>query len=242
MPAEWRDPAGDIKELILGRIIDQPLEEVEPHPADPAFMQRGKLGIGDIGVDHRNPARLAARFGDTAQRRGVIEPVATRLDDHVAGKPQVIAQPCFTFIAEITAICEYLDELFPEPPLIGSTPEERAVTRMWTRRIDLHVVEPMLIGFRSSEGFDIVKDRARLLPEAADDLKTLAQERIAWLDGLISDGPFVSGARLTLGDILLFRTMDFGASVGQPLNSENKNIAAWFARMAARPSATASAW
>ena len=113
---------------------------------------------------------------------------------------------------------------------------------MWTRRIDLHVVEPMLIGFRSSEGFDIFKDRVRLLPQAADDLKALAQERIAWLDGLIGDGPFVAGARLTLADILLFCTLDFGAGVGQPFNSENKNIGAWFARMTARPSAKASAW
>lgn len=168
--------------------------------------------------------------------------LVSHLERNPAGQAPTLELDDGTFIAEITAICEYLDELYPEPPLIGATPQERAVTRMWTRRIDLHVVEPMLIGFRSSEGFDIFKDRVRLLPQAADDLKTLAQERIAWLDGLISDGPFVAGARLTLADILLFCTLDFGGSVGQPLNSENKNIGAWFARMTARPSATASAW
>lgn len=159
-----------------------------------------------------------------------------------AGQAPTLELDDGAFISEITAICEYLDEIYPEPPLIGSTPKERAVTRMWTRRIDLHVVEPMLIGFRSSEGFDIFNDRVRLLPQAAADLKTLAQERIAWLDGLIGDGPFVAGARLTMADILLFCAMDFGASVGQPLNSDNKNIGAWFARMKARPSAAASAW
>jgi len=48
-----------------------------------------------------------------------------------------------TVIAEITAICEYVDELKSDKPsLIGSTPAERAVTRMWTRRIDLNIVEP----------------------------------------------------------------------------------------------------
>lgn len=169
-----------------------------------------------------------------------------RQDAHLArnpaGQAPTLELDDGTFIAEITAICEYLDELYPEPPLIGSTPQERAVTRMWARRIDLQVVEPMLIGFRSSEGFAMFKDRVRLLPQAAADLKTLAQERIAWLDGLIGDGPFVAGARLTLADILLFCTMDFGASVGQPLNSDNKNIIAWFARMNARPSAAATTW
>lgn len=147
-----------------------------------------------------------------------------------------------TYLAEVTAICEYLDELYPQPPLIGVTPQERAVTRMWTRRVDLHVVEPMLNGFRAAEGFALFKGRLRLLPQAADDLKTLAQERITWLDGLIGAGPFVAGARLTLADILLFCAIDFGAGVGQPLNPANKNICAWYARMQARPSAAASAW
>jgi glutathione S-transferase len=80
----------------------------------------------------------------------------------------------------------------------------------------------------------------RLLPQAADDLKLLAQERIAWLDGLIGGQPFIAGDRFTLADILLFCTMDFAATVGQPLNPDNKNIAAWFDRVAARPSAEAS--
>ena len=40
-------------------------------------------------------------------------------------------------IAEITAICEYLADRQGGSPLIGSTPEERGETRMWTRRVDL---------------------------------------------------------------------------------------------------------
>ena len=40
-------------------------------------------------------------------------------------------------IAEITCICEYLDDRDGGSSLIGTTPEERAETRMWVRRIDL---------------------------------------------------------------------------------------------------------
>lgn len=144
------------------------------------------------------------------------------------------------YLSEVTVICEYLEEKHPSPPLIGTNAEERAMTRMWTRRIDLQIVEPMLIGFRSSQGYNFFKDRMRLLPQAADDLKLLAQERIAWLDGLIGGQPFIAGDRFTLADILLFCTMDFAATVGQPVNPDNKNIAAWFDRVAARPSAEAS--
>jgi len=45
-------------------------------------------------------------------------------------------------LTEITAICEYLEERQPSPPLIGTTPEERGATRMWTRRVDIKVCEP----------------------------------------------------------------------------------------------------
>ena len=145
------------------------------------------------------------------------------------------------YLSEVTAICEYLEEKYPNPPLIGTNAEERAMTRMWTRRVDLYVVEPMLTGFRSSQGLNFFKDRLRVFPQAAEDLKALAQEKITWLDGLIAGRDFVAGPRFTLADILLFCTMDFAAGVGQPVNRDNKNIAAWFDRVKERPSAAASA-
>ena len=145
------------------------------------------------------------------------------------------------YLAEVTAICEYLEEKHPTPALIGTNAEERAMTRMWTRRVDLYIVEPMLTGFRSAEGVALFKDRLRIFPQAADDLKTLAQEKLTWLDGLMTGGAFIAGPNLTLADILLFCTLDFGATVGQPLNPDNKNISAWFAAMKERPSAAQSA-
>jgi glutathione S-transferase len=144
-------------------------------------------------------------------------------------------------IAEITAICEYLEELHPDPPLIGTTPMQRAQTRMWTRRVDLYIVEPMTTGFRSAEGLGMFKDRIRCLPQAAADLKLLAQEKLTWLDGLIEGREWIVGDRFTLADILLFCFLDFGTQVGQPLNPENKNVSAWFERVKGRPSVAASA-
>lgn len=144
-------------------------------------------------------------------------------------------------LAEITAICEYLDEKFPGGSLIGTTPEERAETRMWTRRVDLNVCEPLANGFRFSEGLPLFQNRMRCLPEAAAGLKAIAQDKLAWIDKLLAGKEYLAGKRMTLADILLFGFLDFGAAVGQPVNPENKNVAAWFERMKARPSAAASA-
>ena len=145
-----------------------------------------------------------------------------------------------TVLAEITAICEYVDETKKDTPsLIGDTPEERARTRMWTRRIDLNIVEPALNGFRFSQGLKLFEKRVRCIPEAADALKATAQDKLKWLDGLMGGKAFVAGDKLTMADILLFAFVDFMGQVGQPLSADCKNLTAWYGRMKARPSAAA---
>jgi len=166
-----------------------------------------------------------------------------REPDYLAKNPAGGA-PCLqldngNYLSEITAICEYLEEKYPDTPLIGTTAEERAETRMWARRVDLYINENLASGFRFAEGLPLFKDRMTTLPEAAEGLKGIAQEKITWLDGLIEGREFIAGERLTLADILLYCFLSFGTSVGQPLNENNKNIAAWYERMAARPSAQA---
>jgi glutathione S-transferase len=145
-----------------------------------------------------------------------------------------------SLVSEITAICEYLEERQPNPPLVGSTPEERGATRMWVRRVDLKICEPLANGFRFAEGLPMFQSRMLCVPEAAPGLKAMAQDGLKWLDSQLS-GPFIAGERFTLADILLFGFLDFGAMVGQPLDPANTKVAAWFERVKARPSAAASA-
>jgi glutathione S-transferase len=144
-------------------------------------------------------------------------------------------------VSEIIPICEYIEEVHPTPPLIGTTPKERAETRMWTRRIDLNICEPMANGFRFSNGLPLFQSRVHCIPQAADDLKAIAAEKLVWLDGLVAGRDFIVGDRITLADILLFGFIEFGTQVGQPLAPANKTLTAWRERMAARPSAAASA-
>ena len=142
-------------------------------------------------------------------------------------------------IAESTAICEYLDETSTKT-LLGDTAAERAQTRMWTRRLDLSICEPMLNGFRYSEGLPIFQNRMILIPEAAAGLKNVAQDRLAWLDQQMADGrQFIVGERVTLADVFLYCMLTFGKAVGQPMAPDHTHIAKWYERMAARPSAEA---
>lgn len=142
-------------------------------------------------------------------------------------------------VAEITAICEYLDEITLGSSLIGETPEQRAETRMWARRIDLNILEPMANGFRFSDGLKMFQNRIRCIPAAAADLKQTAQDWLGKLDRMMDGKTYICGDRLTLADILLFCFVDFFNGMGQPINQDLHNIVAWHARMKARPSAAA---
>ena len=189
-----------------------------------AFMvERGIAGIPTETVDIRAGACREEPF----------------LSRNPSGQCPALALDNGQVLAEITAICEYLDEITPGTSLIGATAEERAETRMWMRRLDLNILEPMANGFRFAEGLKMFQNRIHCIPQASDDLKATAQEKLTWLDGLMAGKTFICGDRLTLADILLFVFVDFFAGIKQPLNPENKNVQAWYDRMKARPSAAA---
>lgn len=168
-----------------------------------------------------------------------------RGDDYKAKNPSG-QLPCLqlddgSYISETLVICEYLEEIHPEPALIGTTPEERANTRMWTRRAELAITSPMADGFRFSEGLPLFQDRMRVIPEAAEGLKAKARDGLEWLDGLIEGREFIAGDQFSLADVLLVSFLIFGSAVGQPFDPSLKNIGAWFERVSNRPSVSETA-
>lgn len=197
-----------------------------------------------VGPNPRMVRMFAAERGANLQMvrvdlRGGENRREAFLEKNPAGTTPALELEDGTVLAEITAICEYLDDITTGPSLIGDTPDARAITRMWTRRIDLNIVEPMANGFRYSDGLPLFESRIRVIPEAAPGLKLLAQEMLTWLDGLIEGRNFVAGDKLTMADILLYAFLDFGKQVGQPFSEDLTTIPVWFSQMAARPSAKA---
>ena len=143
-------------------------------------------------------------------------------------------------VGEAVAIAEYLEELHPLPALIGSTPTERAQTRQWWRRVELNITEFIHNAYHYAEGLPRFESRIPVAPEAADGLKRVAQDRLAWLDTMFGSGPWLCGERFTVADIWLYVWLDFGASVKQPFNHDLPRIGPWFERVAGRDSAAAS--
>lgn len=142
-------------------------------------------------------------------------------------------------IAETIAICEYIEELKPRPALIGTDAAERAEVRMWVRRVEWKIIQPLTDAFRFAEGLPLFKDRIRTVPEAAPGLKAIAKDGLAWLDQQIAGRDTVVPKRFTLADVALFAFVEFGTTVGQALDPSLTNLVAWFEKTKARPSAKA---
>jgi len=189
------------------------------------FMAEKGLTIPSVDIDLLGGENRRAPYNTEINKAG--QSPALELDDG-------------QILCEITAICEYLEELHPDPALIGATPQERAQTRMWVRRIDLNIVEPSINGFRAAEGRALFGSRIKLVgADGAAELKEIARDRTRWLGDLMGDNTYVCGDRFSLADIMLFVFLDFAAAVGQPLASEHPWVAGLIERVKARPSAKA---
>lgn len=164
---------------------------------------------------------------------------AAYLSKNAAGQMPALELDDGETICEITAICEYLEDIHPTPALIGTNPREKAQCRMWLRRADLNIIEPMANGFRFSEGLALFSPRIPCEPDAAPGLKRIAQNRMKWLSDLAAGRTWLCGDRFTLADIHLFCFLDFAIQVGQPINPQAGWMLDFYERVKARPSAGA---
>jgi glutathione S-transferase len=143
-----------------------------------------------------------------------------------------------TCISESLAICEYLEDLHPDPSLIGTTAKERALTRMWDRRMELEVMYYVLGAFLHSSAF--FQGRRVQVPAYADACREVAAERLAWIDATLADRRYVAGERFSIADITLYCTLEFGNKVGEKCDTDTlRHIARWHEGVSERPSTSA---
>ena len=141
-------------------------------------------------------------------------------------------------LSEIIAICEYLEEIYPEPVLIGASAQERAEVRMWTRRIDLEIAVPMTLGFRGGSGRAMFAPRMDVVgPQGAAELSAISDRRWVWLDAQLGDKDYMCRGRFTLADLIAFCFIKFGGTVGWSLPEGTPNLARFVERIDKRESA-----
>lgn len=142
-----------------------------------------------------------------------------------------------TCISETVAICRYLEELHPNPPLMGVDAKDRAIVEMWQRRMELELLIPIADAFRQRH--DFFKGKIRQLPEYAEVQKKNAEDRLARLNNELANRKFIAGDCYTIADITALCAIDFGRVSKITIQPDQTNLARWHAEVSARASAKA---
>ena len=140
-----------------------------------------------------------------------------------------------TVIADAVAICHYVEELHPDPPLIGETPQERAVVTALNRQIERDGFFAAMDAFRNvAKG---LKGRAlpgphdyEQIPELAERGRSRVEHFFRDMDGRLAGRDYVAGSRYTIADISAMVLTDF-AGLGQAESSRRLREFAPLARV-----------
>jgi glutathione S-transferase len=149
-----------------------------------------------------------------------------------------------TAIGEVLAIWRYLEEVYPTPPLLGSTPKDKALVTMWERRAELEGFAAVMEGVRNAS--EQLQSRAIAGPYDYDQIPALVERSrlrvknfYADLDARLAALPFVAGDHFSAADITGLVTVDFAAkAMSFPVPDERKALRRWVEKVSSRPSAT----
>jgi glutathione S-transferase len=148
-------------------------------------------------------------------------------------------------IAEVLAIWRYLEEAYPQTPLLGTTARSKALVTMWERRAELDGFSPVMEGVRNAVAG--LKGRALSGPHAYDQIPELiarSKQRVANFfadfNERLETVQFVAGDDFSAADITTLVTADFAATaLKMSIPVEHTAFQRWHREVSARPSAAA---
>jgi glutathione S-transferase len=156
-----------------------------------------------------------------------------------------LALPDGPVIAEVPAIWRYLEEAYPQTPLLGTSAKSKALVTMWERRAELDGFAPVMEGVRNAVAG--LKGRALSGPHDYDQIPELiarSKQRVghffADFNERLDTVRFVAGDDFSAADITTLVTTDFAANaLRMPIPVQHIAFKRWYDEVSARPSATA---
>lgn len=178
-----------------------------------------------IQVDLRNGEQLGEAF-----RR--INPQCTvpviRTDDGLV-------------LTDNAAIAAWAEAAFPEPPLLGRTPAEKAEIASWQWRVEFEGLMAIAEALRNRS--PAMVNRALpgpvdypQIPELAERGLARTQQFLRVLNERLEGRSFVATDRFSIADITAVVAVDFARVVKIKPGDEHPNVLRWRAAMAERPS------
>ena len=151
-----------------------------------------------------------------------------------------------TVLDESVAICRYLEELQPEPKLMGHDPASKAYVEARQRHMEFDGLLPASEAFRNSfpgfaeRGLAGTRDTVAAIPDLVGRGTASLARFYEALDTHLGEAPFVAGDEYTIADITALCVVDFASTAARvPVPDSCENLKRWHAEVSARPSAGA---
>ncbi len=144
-------------------------------------------------------------------------------------------------LTDNAAIAAYLEARYPEPPLMGSTPEQKAEIASWNWRVEFEGLLAIAETLRNSS--PALVNRALPGPVDYPQIPELAERGLAriqrffdTLDARLAEHEFIAVDCFSIADITAVVVVDFARVVKVRLGETHPHLQRWRLAMAQRPS------
>ncbi|HSC65200.1 MAG TPA: glutathione S-transferase [Caldimonas sp.] len=194
--------------------------------------RRARILLAEKRVDHETvdiDLRRGEQLGDAFR---AVNPQCTvpvlRTDDGL-------------LLTDNAAITAWLEARFPDPPVLGVTPGEKAEIASWNWRVEFEGLLAIAEAMRNSA--PAMAERALAgpvnyaqIPELAQRGQTRARQFFATLNERLAGRDFLAGERFSIADITAVVAVDFARVIKLRVDEQVPELQRWRAGMALRPS------
>ena len=139
-----------------------------------------------------------------------------------------------TIILETTAICRYLEALYPEPNLFGESPIEIASIEMWYSRVTYELMVPLMHGFRHTHPH--MSQMENQNQEYGLAQRELAVKSLDTYNNIIASREYITGERFTYADIQMVTSLQFLVRLNRLDIQDYENLNDYINQVSSRPS------
>ncbi len=150
-----------------------------------------------------------------------------------------------TYLAESVAICRYIEEIHPQPPLMGRNAKDKAIVEMWNRRAEFEgylsaaaVVRNSLPIF-ADRGLPGLASGVPQIPALAERSRKNFNRFLKHIDQQLENEIFLAGDTFTIADITAFVAIEFAKVVDLFVPEDCRNVGRWHRQISERRSAAA---
>ena len=191
-----------------------------PNPRKVLIYLKEK-GISDIEIINLDLAKLEHKTPEYKSIAPNSRVPALQLDDG-------------TVILETTAMCRYLECLYPEPNMFGESPMEIASIEMWYSRVSFELMMPLMHGFRHTHPH--MSEMENQNQEFGLAQRKLAVKELKNYDKIIESREFIAGDRFTYADLQMVTSLQFLVRLNKLDIEDYENLNDYIIQVSSRPS------